>query len=250
MHAGICDDEKPIRSYIRKLIEQQEEGCAVTEFSSGEELLDYLEAPDHRPIDLLFLDISLSGTDGVDVARQVRRQAAETRHSFWEGLPLIIFVTGYAEYMPEAFDVHAFQYIVKPVQEADFVRIFGQAVQACRQLAGRQTKKKKEILLKNGSVTRKFSLDEIYYIEGNNRKVIVCLPHEKIECYAKLADLEKELEPDFFRIHRGYLIHMKYVERYDRKQVYMKNQDCLLLSRYKYQEFVHAYLNYVKGESL
>ena len=250
MVIGICDDEKYIRSHIRSMIEQQESGCRIVEFSSGKELLAWLEDTKGHSMDLLFLDISMEDMDGMTAARRLRLQTDRRQEPVWGSLPLLIFVTGYAEYMPEAFGVHAFQYMVKPVKEQEFQRIFGQAVKECCRLKAGAPESPRELLLKKGSTMRSVPVDEICYLEENNRKVIVCLLKEKIAYYARLGDLERELGPSFFRIHRGYLIHMKYVERYDRKQVIMKNKDCLLLSRYKYQEFVHAYMNYITGESI
>ena len=72
--------------------------------------------------------------------------------------------------------------------------------------------------------------------------------HEKIEYYDKISSLESELKPDFFRIHKGYLVNIKYVERYDRTEVKMRNGDSLLISKYKYQDFVKRYLEYILEE--
>lgn len=69
--------------------------------------------------------------------------------------------------------------------------------------------------------------------------------NEKIECYGKIGGMERELQDGFFRTHRGYLVNMKYVERYSRTEVQMKNGSCLLISKYKYQDFVKAYLAYL-----
>mgnify|MGYP000475440293 CR=1 FL=1 len=91
-------------------------------------------------------------------------------------------------------------------------------------------------------------VDDIYYIESSNRKVTLYLRHEKIEYYDKISSLESELKPDFFRIHKGYLVNIKYVERYDRTEVKMRNGDSLLISKYKYQDFVKRYLEYILEE--
>lgn len=71
------------------------------------------------------------------------------------------------------------------------------------------------------------------------------LQQEKIEYYDKISQLESQLKPDFFRIHKGYLVNMKYVERYDRTEVRMKNGDSLLISKYKYHNFVKSYKEYI-----
>ena len=95
------------------------------------------------------------------------------------------------------------------------------------------------------TISAKKILEDIYYAESSNRKVILCLAQEKIIFYGKISRLEEELPNQFFRIHKGYLINMKYVERYSRAEVRMKNGDTLLISKYKYQEFVKVGAAYI-----
>ncbi|MDE7199785.1 MAG: LytTR family transcriptional regulator [Lachnospiraceae bacterium] len=106
----------------------------------------------------------------------------------------------------------------------------------------------KAVLLRDRNVTRRVPADDIYYIESNNRKIIVHMHDEIIECYGKIGELERELQEGFFRIHKGYLVNMKYVEGYNRTEVRVKNGNCLLLSKYKYQDFEKAYLQFVSTD--
>lgn len=103
----------------------------------------------------------------------------------------------------------------------------------------------KTVLLRDGNVTRSVPADDIYYIESSNRKIIVHMPDEVIECYGKIGELERELQDSFFRIHKGYLVNMKYVEGYNRTEVRVKNGNSLLLSKYKYQDFAKAYQAFI-----
>ena len=232
MNIAICDDEENIRIYIRKLIQKQETFCKITEFSSGKELLEFQDETNAEEIDILFLDISMGDEDGMTVAKQLRSQMESKKEAVWGSLPLLIFVTGYPEYMQEAFSVNAFQYIVKPIQESNFEQVFAQTIREYQYLMAKKKEKPKEVLVRNGNRTRSVSADDIYYIESSNRKVILYLWHEKIE----------------FRIHKGYLVNIKYVERYDRTEVKMRNGDSLLISKYKYQDFVKRYLEYILEE--
>lgn len=248
LNIAVCDDEENIRIYIKKLIEMQDVGCGIMEFSSGVELLQFWKREDGEQIDILFLDISMEGTDGMSVAEQIKSWKEERDEAVWGSLPLLIFVTGYPEYMPKAFSVNAFQYLVKPVNEKEFEEVFAQAVREYRHLETKKSAEPMEILVRDGNVTRKIPADDIYYIESSNRKIIVCMQNEKIECYGKIGELENELKKGFFRIHKGYLINMKYVERYNRTEVRMKNGDSLIISKYKYQNFIKAYMEYISED--
>lgn len=132
--------------------------------------------------------------------------------------------------------------------ESNFEQVFAQTIREYQYLMAKKKEKPKEVLVRNGNRTRSVSADDIYYIESSNRKVTLYLRHEKIEYYDKISSLESELKPDFFRIHKGYLVNIKYVERYDRTEVKMKNGDSLRISKYKYQDFVKRYLEYISEE--
>ena len=124
MNIAVCDDEENIRYLIKRLIEKQDVSCQIMEFSSGEELLQFWEQEDREQLDILFLDISMDGTDGMETAERVRDWKEEREEPLWGSLPLLIFVTGYPEYMPKAFSVSAFQYLVKPIDEKEFEDVF------------------------------------------------------------------------------------------------------------------------------
>ena len=137
---------------------------------------------------------------------------------------------------------------LRSLMESNFELVFAQTIREYQYLMAKKKEKPKEVLVRNGNRTRSVSADDIYYIESSNRKVTLYLRHEKIEYYDKISSLESELKPDFFRIHKGYLVNIKYVERYDRTEVKMRNGDSLLISKYKYQDFVKRYLEYISEE--
>lgn len=248
MNIAVCDDEENTRIYIKKLIEMQDAVCRIIEFSSGGELLQFWLQEDREQIDMLFLDISMDGTDGMEAAEKIRKWKEERGEAVWGSLPLLIFITGYPEYMPKAFSVNAFQYLIKPVDEKEFEDVFAQAVREYHYLEAKKNREPREILIRNGNETRNIPVNDICYMESSNRKIIVVMQEGKIECYGKIGEFENQLKEDFFRIHKGYLVNMKYVERYNRTEVQMRNGSRLLISKYKYQYFIKAYLEYISGE--
>lgn len=232
---AICDDEANIRSYLSSLIGVQSCPCEIVEYASAGDCL-----ADHREIDLLFLDIELatdrSGLDGMALARKIREQATGTQ-------PVIIFVTGYERYVFDAFDVGAFQYLLKPVDEEKFAQVFSRAV---AQIGIAKEKPWRVLTLQSANTSKTVPLDSIYYIESSNHKVELHLKDGEFACYAKIGDLELELQDQFFRIHKGYLVNLSYVAGYSKTEVTLTNGERLLLSKYKYQDFVKAYLHFLK----
>ena len=230
---AICDDEAPTRAYLASLIRAQDCPCEVVEYASAGDCL-----ADHRGIDLLFLDIELNATDpdGMALARQIREQSAVTQ-------PVIIFVTGYERYVFDAFDVGAFQYLLKPVDEEKFAQVFARAVS---QIGTARKKTARTLTLQSAGVSRTVPLDSIYYIESSNHKVVLRLKDGAFSCYGKIRDLEAELGDQFFRVHKGYLVNLAYVEGYSKTELTLTNGEKLLISKYKYPDFVKAYLRFVK----
>ncbi|RKI65959.1 DNA-binding response regulator [bacterium 1xD42-67] len=232
---AICDDEANIRAYLISLIRAQSCPCEIVEYASAGDCL-----ADTQEIDLLFLDIELttdrSGLDGMALARKIRERATGTQ-------PVIIFVTGYERYVFDAFDVGAFQYLLKPVDEEKFAKVFSRAV---AQIGTAREKPGRVLTLQSANTSKTVPLDSIYYIESSNHKVELHLKNGEFACYAKIGDLELELQDQFFRIHKGYLVNLSYVAGYSKTEVTLTNGERLLLSKYKYQDFVKAYLHFLK----
>ena len=231
---AVCDDEKNIRSYLVSLIRKQNIECSIMEYASADEYL-----ADGREHDLIFLDIEMEGSDGMGLARHIRSMDACRQ-------PIIVFVTGYEKYVYDAFDVGAFQYLLKPVDEQKFAEVFSRAV---GQILSEAEQGKKKLVVQYAGEAKAIPLNDIYYMESQNHNIVLFLKSGKLEYYGKIGDLEEELEGQFYRIHRGYLINLSHVEGYDRTEVRMANGDKLLLSRYKYDGFVQAYMDYISEES-
>ena len=239
IRTAICDDEANIRAYLSALIQAQPYPCEIVEYASAGDCL-----ANHREIDLLFLDIELNppgtGLDGMALARKIRERDSTTQ-------PVIIFVTGYDRYVFDAFDVGAFQYLLKPVNEEKFAQVFARAVEQIA--ANRENPQKGRVLtLQSANTSKTVPLDSIYYIESSNHRVELHLKDGEFACYAKIGDLELELQNQFFRIHKGYLVNLSYVAGYSKTEVTLTNGVRLLLSKYKYQDFVKAYLHFLKKE--
>ena len=232
MQIAICDDEKNIRELIGNKVLKQFPEAEVNYYSSGEELLlaDKL-------IDILFLDIQLSGKNGMETARELRKKKKKT---------IIIFVTAVEEYVFQAFDVGAFNYIVKPIDDGKFSDVLHRAVDEWNsQNLNKREPEGRYVLINNSGVHTKVILDEIVYAEVFNRKVVIHKLDGEIEYYGKMSDLESLAGDSFFRPHRAYLINFKYVEKYDATTIYLE-RGTALMAKLKFPEFVKKYMRYLQ----
>lgn len=105
---------------------------------------------------------------------------------------------------------------------------------------------KKMLVIRYEGANKIISLDDIYYIESQNHKVVLHRTEGNLEYYAKIGDLEKELQERFFRIHKGYLINLAFVDKYSRAEVTIVNKDKLPISKYRYTDFVKAHLQFME----
>lgn len=177
--------------------------------------------------------------NGMELARRIRASEGGSQ-------PLIIFVTGYENYVYDAFDVDAFQYLLKPVDPQKFAEVFRRAAE--RITAGGQQQQKK-LVIQYAGTNRVLPLSDIYYMESQGHKIVLHLKDTTLEYYARLGELEQALQGQFCRIHKGFLVNLAYVEGYSRAEVTLANGDKLNLSKYKYDGFVKAHLRFIRSST-
>ena len=235
LNIAICDDEKIIREQIKELIEKERPGICAGLYETGDALLAA-----GKQFDIVFLDIQMEGTDGIETAKRLRQRSA------LKGAEdtILIFITGIREYVFEAFDVAAFHYLLKPIEEDKFREVFHRAE---RELEKRKSKRRETVFIKTRN--RSFSLekDSILYIESRGKKVEIHTTGETIEAYASMNEMEGQLGGGFFRCHRGYLVNMAYVAEYDSESITLNNGEYVYLAKEKYGEFVKAYMRYLRN---
>ena len=236
MKLAICDDEKRIRDIIAESVKEVSEKIEIEFYADAKGILSA-----SFDCDILFLDIQMPGIDGMGAARMLRSSGKKT---------VIVFVTALEDQVFNAFDVGAFNYIVKPFTKAKIIEVFKRAVKQVedqrlveaaiseREEAGRT------ITVKSGGTNTRVILSEVQYAEIYDRRIILHMESsDDIEYYGRISDLENIAGKDFFRVHRAYLVNLGAVKSYDSKYVHMSDAD-IPVARGKYQELIRAYMSY------
>lgn len=233
MRIAICDDEEKVREILLRKVGTAFPEDTIDTFSSGEELLKASEVPD-----ILLLDIKMPGISGMEVAKALRERADKT---------VIIFITGEEQYVFDSFDVQAFHYLVKPFSDQKLEEVLNKAKELITK--EKRQPEKKYVMVNSGGSHIRICLSDVIYAEVFNSKVIVHTTDSDIEYYGRLTELEKLAGEDFFRTHRAYLVHLKFVKKYDATNVYLKKGQALV-SKQNYPKLVQKVLDYNRREGL
>lgn len=199
LRIAICDDEASARDALHILLEKilvEDIEEIVYEFSAGENTVSWLKKHPGE-IDLLFLDVEMKNLNGMETAEQIRK--------FDENL-IIVFVTGYSDYVFEGYRVGALDYMVKPVSEAKLTDLL-------HRIREKMALSKEECyFLKNADGTWRFRLHDILYFYSDRRKVVLVTKSGEYPFYAKLDEVEKQLAMRFVRVHQRFLINPETVD--------------------------------------
>ena len=232
MKIAVCDDDKAAREHIVSLVKEQIQDAEIMSFATGEEMLVV-----QSTFDISFLDVEMREISGMDVANHIRQEEQGNTKS------IIIFVTGYEKYMNSAFDVSAFHYLLKPIDEEKFRSVFGRALD---ELYAVMERTKRFILVRNSGIQQKVYLKDIYYIESANKKIIIHTKMGVLDSYRKMNELEQMTGRGFYRCHRCYLVNMEQIVSYNADTIKVVNGDKLILAQKKYNDFIRQYMKYAK----
>jgi len=177
-----------------------------------------VELMNQSPFDLVFLDIELPGGTGFDILEQVKHK------NF-----MVIFVTSHQQFAIHAIKANAVDYLLKPVSQSDFKMALDRI--KARFVTSTETPAKLESISQRAALanTEKLSIpvvngfkfldyDEIVFAKADvNYTVFTLTDHSKIVSSKTIKAYEQILEKNgFFRIHKSYLIHLKYITAFTR----------------------------------
>ncbi len=228
---AVCDDELleclHIAARIRDLAKELQFSCTVEHFCSGRELLRALDR-----FDLIFLDILMDEMDGMETARRCRELSFDK---------LLVFLTSSRRYVFDAYDVEAFHYLVKPVEDEKLKNVLRRAAWKARGVS------QDHIVVSWERKRRKLFLDHILYFEIRGRQVEAHGEDESFTYYERIGVLEEQLkEKGFFRCHKSYLLNLRHVDMYDRQEAVLDNGERIVIAKRRYEEFCQAILAYMR----
>ena len=232
MKICICDDDLHMHDEIKQLIGEFFSQTDIPEFScfgSGEDLLECYSQSNE--FDIIFLDVEMSGINGIDTAEEIRKKAPEA---------IIIFVSSHKNYVFDAFRCEALHFLVKPINASEFENVFSRAVN--------KYKSRNNFLPLQWQNTRmNIKISDIYYVEGYRRHLKIHTADESFEAQGNITSAyEKLREHGFILIHQGYLVNMQYIKRFNATDVVLENDDVIMMSARRRADALIVYNNFVR----
>lgn len=222
---AIIEDEIEMSNDLKKHIEmffnQHEKNISIDIFDNAVKFLDKYKTG----YNLVFMDINLPYMNGIEASEKLRQK---------DPMVIIIFVTSLAQYAIEGYKVHAFDYVLKPVNYYNFVLTLE------RLLPHLKDNDKSIVIYTNKTSFKKILIERIKYIEINNHKLIFHTLDGDYETHGALNDYVDMLKDDYFELcNRCYLINLKMVSQVTPDSVIIDDES-LLISRPKRKQFLHV----------
>lgn len=199
MKAIIVEDEFLAREELKYFIKNYSNIEIVDEFEDGIEVLKFIQK---NEIDVIFLDINIPLLDGILLAKNISKFSKK---------PYIVFTTAYKEHAIEAFEIEAFDYILKPYDKSRIISMLKKLEISYNQQNYNSHKNSitnKINLWKNEKI-RVVDLDDIYYCSARERVTYVCTKDEEYLVSVSITEFYNSLPKDkFFRCHRSYIVNI------------------------------------------
>lgn len=229
MRIAICDDEKKICEILRDKIQKYYFARTIDFTIDVFENSDMLLGADFNNINVLFLDVDMPGKNGMETAKEIRKQNKDM---------LIIFMTAYSEFVFESFKVDAFRYLVKPVSEQEL----NETLEAVLQKYNKE-EDKLNFQFQNEIYSIRYS--DIIYIEGMRDKLWIYCKDETYRWRGTLRKLGDMLsDKGFFQVHRSYIINMDKIQKYNSQYVLLEGDKEVPVSKYRRNEFKEEYIRF------
>ncbi len=202
MKAIIVEDEFLAQQELSWLVRQHSQLTIEATFDDGLDVLKYLQ---NHQVDVIFLDINIPSLDGVLLAQNISKFAHK---------PLIVFITAYKEHAVDAFELEAFDYILKPYHEMRIITMLRKLENTLKlpAPAGNSEAARSAVhtinLVKDERIIVT-DINDIYYAEAHEKMTFVYTRREEYVMSMNITEFCHRLpEEAFFRCHRSYCVNL------------------------------------------
>lgn len=194
----IVEDELPAREELKFFLEQESEINLVAEFDNPIDALNFIKS--NSSIDGIFLDINMPDMNGLSLSKIITKINPRTK---------IIFITAYKEYAVDAFEIKAFDYLLKPYSEARIKNLLKSLISSTQNTLNLKNKSLKKITVNIDDKLHVLSLKDIDFIEAFEKESHIFSNEKKYISKIKISKWQEMLEDfNFYRCHRSYIVNL------------------------------------------
>lgn len=215
MNCIVVDDEPLAREGMGLLVKKAKELNLVASLNSADAAAKFMLS---ESVDLVFLDIQMPGTNGIEFAKSVSQNT------------LIIFTTAYAEYALDSYEVDAIDYLLKPVTLNRFQKAVDKAVSYHSMLQSKvnshiESVETDFIFVKSERRIFKIYFKDIRYIEGLKDYVVIYTQDAKIITAINLKNIYEQLPHNIFiRVSKSYIVNLSHIDSLDNNDIQIGSQ--------------------------
>ena len=207
LNCVVTDDERAAREGIAAYVRQLPYLNLLGQCKSAIELDTLLM---QESVQLVFLDINMPGLTGVDWLKHAQSP------------PMTIFTTAHREYALEGFELNVVDYLLKPISFARFSKAANKAFQLAMPSSpspSNELNEERHIFIKEDNQTIKIYLKDILYFEAAVDYIFIHTTEKKYMTLFSMKQVEREVNNEFLRIHRSFIINTKHVKLIEGRQV-------------------------------
>ena len=226
---AICDDEQNQIEYITSIVtswsNHKGHSCEIRTFASAEAFL--FEYEEDKAYDILLLDVEMKNMNGIELAKRIRKDNNRAE---------IIFITSHFEFVGEGYEMDALHYLIKPISVEKLTQVLTKA-------AEKLSVEPPSVVISCEGETVKLYEADILYVESFLHYIVIHTKDNEYKIKENISVFENKVSDVFYRIHRSYLVSLKYITRISRTSVNIGNTE-LPLSRGKYDNINRAFIEH------
>ena len=194
----IVEDELPAREELKYFLNEEKEIKLIAEFDNPLDTLNFLE---NNTTDVIFLDISMPDMNGISLGKIVIKMYPNMK---------IVFITAYKDYAVDAFEIKAFDYLLKPYSETRIRNLLKSLVNTETEvISSIKNSNLKKITVNIDERLYVISLNDVDYIEASEKETLIFSNQKKYISKIKISKWEEMLKGyNFYRCHRSFIINL------------------------------------------
>ena len=194
----IVEDELPAREELKYFLNEEKEIKLIAEFDNPLDTLTFLK---NSTADVIFLDINMPDMNGISLGKIISKMCPDMK---------IIFITAYKDYAVDAFEIKAFDYLLKPYSESRIKSLLKSLVNIKSEVTTSiRNNNLKKITVNIGERLYVISLNDIDYIEASEKETLIFSNQKKYISKIKISKWEEMLKGNnFYRCHRSFIINL------------------------------------------